>query len=298
MTEPATILDRIVADILKEESGRFSSYDHQSINFGGTTGGKNPGSRPEIDNTLAGHSTAAQAKAHAHAQAHAARPAPLDMTEAFRKSFGIIAEVKRASPSKGLLRDPFDPVAIAKAYQTNGAQAISVITEKHHFMGSPEYLRAIRTAVGLPLLRKDFIIHPCQVQDAHDLGADCILLIAAILTTTQLQLLMSQARALGMSVLVEVHNAGEIEAIRPLCPDMVGINNRDLHDFTVDWQRCLRLKTLLPADCIAIAESGIDSAAKLRVLREHGFAGALIGESLVTQADPGKALRGLVDDQA
>jgi len=226
------------------------------------------------------------------------RAVPLDFAGVLRgKGVRIIAEVKKASPSKGLLCPDFDPLRLAMAYAKGGAAAISVLTEVNYFQGSLDYLAAIRETGGLenmPLLRKDFIFDPYQVYEARAYGADAILLIAAILEDSQLGSLMALARELGMQCLVEVHDEKELARVLRGSAGIIGINNRDLRTFEVDIHTTERLRSLIPPDCLVVSESGISRREDIGKLREWGINAALIGEALVTAADVVTRLRGLV----
>lgn len=206
---------------------------------------------------------------------------------------GVIAEIKKASPSKGILRDPFDPEAIARSYADGGASCLSVLTDEDFFQGDDAHLVAARDASGLPVIRKDFIIDPYQVYEARALGADCILLIVAALSDDQLRELHGLARELGMDVLVEVHDARELERALPLDPDLVGINNRDLRTFTTDTATTLNLRDQVPDDALLVTESGIHSAADVARMRSHGVHAFLVGEAFMTVPEPGDKLREL-----
>lgn len=207
--------------------------------------------------------------------------------------FFLISEIKKASPSKGIIRKNFDPVAIAKAYTEAGTGAISVITEKNFFEGEKENLEKVRTVTEKPLLRKDFIIHPRQVYEAFNLGADMVLLIVACLKDEELKDLYHLILDLGMTPLIEIRNEEELDRILPLSPKLIGVNNRDLKTFEVDIQISLDLKPKIPADINVISESGIFTADHIQLLKDHGFAGALIGESLLRQKDLVKAIKNL-----
>lgn len=206
----------------------------------------------------------------------------------------IIAEIKRASPSKGLIRSDFDPVWIAQRYADAGASALSVLTEEHFFQGSLQYLEAIRAAVSLPLLRKDFTVDPYQLVEARAWGADAVLLIAAILDDAALQELYTAARTIGLDVLVEVHSEDELERVRPLEATLIGVNNRDLRTFVTRLATAEWLRPMMPAGVTAVAESGIETPADIARLRRAGFDVFLIGESLMRAPDPGEALRNLL----
>lgn len=206
----------------------------------------------------------------------------------------IIAEAKKASPSKGVIRADFDSVAIARSYQTGGAQALSVLTDVDFFQGSLAYLPAVRAAVALPVLRKDFIIDPLQIREARAYGADAILLIAAILETAQIEDYLALASELGMDALVEVHDEAEVEKAVAAGSRLIGINNRDLRDFSLDLNTTFRLQKLIPAEIPLVSESGIRDHQDMLRLAEHGIRAALVGETLMRAADPAEALRTLV----
>ena len=205
----------------------------------------------------------------------------------------MIAEVKRASPSKGLLREHFVPAELARSYQAGGAACLSVLTDREFFQGAPEHLRAARAACGLPVLRKDFIFDPYQVQEARAMGADCILLIAACLSVAQMKELESLAASLSMAVLVEVHNAEELEAALELRTPLIGVNNRDLRTFETRLETTLGLLPLIPKDRLVVTESGILSSADVARMRSHGVQVFLVGEAFMRAADPGTALRSM-----
>jgi len=213
--------------------------------------------------------------------------------------FRIIAEVKKASPSKGVIREDFDPVAIARSYDKAGAAAISVLTEEAHFQGRPEYLEAIRPETSAPLLRKDFIVDPVQVWESRVLGADAILLIAAALPNdAELGALGSEASAAGLEVLWEVHDEKDMERVARFEPAVVGINNRDLSTFQVSIDTTRRLLPLVPEGALAVSESGFSTADELRTLSDWGVHAFLIGETLMRARDPGAALRLLLGGEA
>ncbi len=213
-------------------------------------------------------------------------PRPRDFEAALRgPGVALIAEVKRASPSKGLLRHDFDAVGLARAYEANGAVAISVLTDQHFFQGNIGHLQAVRRAVRLPVLRKDFILDPYQVYEARAAGADAVLLIVAALGDTALAELHELARELGMAALVEVHDEAELERALRLSPTLVGINNRDLRTFQVDLNTTARLRPLIPAGTLVVAESGVHTAADVRRLAEMGVDAMLVGEALVRAKD-------------
>jgi indole-3-glycerol phosphate synthase len=203
----------------------------------------------------------------------------------------IIAEAKKASPSKGIIAPDFDPVQIALNYQEGGAQAMSVLTDEDFFQGSLSYIPLIRDAVKLPVLRKEFIIDPLQIQEASVFGADAILLIAAILDRIQLQEFRLQAEELGMDVLVEVHNEQELESTLAAESKLIGINNRNLNDFSVDLDTTFRLQREIPSAIPVVSESGISSRADMLRLKEAGVTAALIGESLMRSRRQGETLQ-------
>jgi indole-3-glycerol phosphate synthase len=206
----------------------------------------------------------------------------------------IIAEIKRASPSAGQIRQDFDPVKIAREYQESGAAALSVITEVQHFYGGLEILASARWNCSLPLLRKDFIIDPYQILEARRAGADAVLLIAALLDATLLKNLRVEAERHGMGALVEVHNELELERTLESGATLIGVNNRDLRTFEVSLEVALNLAGKLPGHVIAVAESGIRSAEDVRRLSNAGYRGFLVGEHLMRAPSPGKALKELI----
>ena len=197
----------------------------------------------------------------------------------------LIAEVKQASPSRGMLRPNFNPVELARTYAEGGAAAISVLTESNYFLGSIEHLAAVKEAVKLPLLRKDFIFDPYQVYESRAHGADALLLIAGILSQGQLKELASLSHGLGLNCLVEVHNEGEVERAVLGEAEIIGINNRDLHTFAVDINTTRRLRPLIPKEKIVVSESGIKSRKDMEKLRRWGVDAVLVGEALVTAND-------------
>jgi indole-3-glycerol phosphate synthase len=227
-----------------------------------------------------------------------AAPPPRDFAGALRAKIAagrpaVIAEIKRASPSKGLLREHFDPAAIARSYAAAGAACLSVLTDREYFQGAPEHLAAARAACVLPVLRKDFIIEPYQVYEARVLGADCILLIAAALAPGDMRGLEQLAQGLGMAVLVEVHDAAELEAALGLRTPLLGINNRDLRSFETRLETTLDLMTRVPADKLVITESGISALADVSRMTAAGVGAFLVGEAFMRAPEPGKALRAL-----
>ena len=207
----------------------------------------------------------------------------------------IIAEVKRASPSKGVICEDFAPRAIARNYQQHGAQAVSVLTDVEFFQGALVHLMMVRQTISLPVLRKDFIIDALQIEEASVHGADAILLIAAILTSSQIADYQQMARELGMDALVEIHNEEELEKVLAAGAELIGINNRNLKDFSVDINTTFRLKRLLPESIPVVSESGLKSAADLALLKENHVCAALIGESLMRAGQESSMLGALRD---
>lgn len=199
----------------------------------------------------------------------------------------VIAEIKKASPSKGVIREHFNPAEIAISYEKAGAACLSVLTDEQYFQGSADYLKQARAACSLPVLRKDFMIDPYQVVEARAMGADCILLIAAALELKQMQLLEDVSHELGMAVLVEVHNGEELDLALQLETPLVGINNRNLRTFDVTLQTTIDLLEKLPDDRFVITESGIFTSEDVALMREHNVNGFLVGEAFMRQDDPG-----------
>ena len=199
--------------------------------------------------------------------------------------FALIAEVKKASPSKGLIRADFDPAGHAAAYQAGGAACLSVLTDAPYFQGHEDYLIAARAACNLPVLRKDFMVDPWQVAEARRIGADAILIIVAALDDMQMAEIEAAARERGMDVLVEVHNEAELERAAQLKSRLIGVNNRDLKRFVTDLATTERLAVLAPAGSLLVSESGISSHGDLQRLAGHGIRTFLVGESLMRQAD-------------
>lgn len=199
----------------------------------------------------------------------------------------VIAEIKKASPSKGVIREDFNPAEIAKSYEQAGAACLSVLTDEQYFQGSAAYLKQARDACSLPVLRKDFMIDPYQVVEARAMGADCILLIAAALELKQMQLLEDISHELGMAVLVEVHNQKELDLALELGTPLVGINNRNLRTFDVTLQTTLDLLKKLPDDRFVITESGIFTPEDVALMRNNNVNGFLVGEAFMRQPDPG-----------
>ena len=202
----------------------------------------------------------------------------------------VIAEIKKASPSKGVLREVFDPSQIAVSYQRGGAACLSVLTDRDFFQGSDDYLRQARGACSLPVIRKDFIVDPYQVVEARAIGADCILLIAACLDDARLTELNALARDLGMDVLVEVHDAGELDRALAVPGRLIGINNRDLRSFHVSLETTLGLLNAIPEDRLLVTESGIHSREDVQRMRMGGVDAFLVGEALMRAGDPGAEL--------
>ena len=205
----------------------------------------------------------------------------------------VIAEVKKASPSKGLLRADFDPAAIARSYEAGGAACLSVLTDRDYFQGAPEHLAQARTACALPALRKDFVIEPWQVYQSRAMGADCILLIAAALAKQDMRGLEGVASALGMAILVEVHNGEELESALTLQTPLLGINNRNLRSFETRLETTLDLLPRVPEGKIVVTESGIATPKDVERLRAQGVGAFLVGEAFMRAPDPGKALHNL-----
>lgn len=209
-------------------------------------------------------------------------------------SLNVIAECKRRSPSRGLLRADYDAGSLAGLYEANGAAAISVLTEPSFFEGSLGDLAAVRARVALPVLRKDFIVDEYQLAEAHAAGADAVLLIVSALDDSSLRMLYDAATALGLAALVEVHSRRELERALRLAPEMIGVNNRDLTTLDVDPVVSLELIDSIPDDTVAVAESGLCRREELDRLRDSGYDAFLVGERLVSAPDPGRALRELL----
>lgn len=205
----------------------------------------------------------------------------------------VIAEAKKASPSKGVMRDPFIPADIARSYEAGGASCLSVLTDADFFQGCEDYLMQARAACALPIIRKDFIVDPYQVYEARAIGADCILLIVAALADSQMADLNSLAQELGMDVLIEVHGAEELARSLPLGNRLVGINNRNLHTFEVSLDNTFDLLASIPDDRIVVTESGIHSRADVQLMRDHRVNSFLVGEAFMRADNPGAKLNEL-----
>ncbi|MBS1227925.1 MAG: trpC [Proteobacteria bacterium] len=227
-----------------------------------------------------------------------AQPAPRDFVGAIRSKIdagqsAVIAEVKQASPSKGLLRADFNPAQIAADYAAHGAACLSVLTDRQFFKGAPEYLQAARAACTLPVLRKDFLVDPYQIFEARAMGADAVLLIAAALDLAALRDFESIALSLGLAVLVEVHNGDELDLALQLCTPLIGINNRNLRTFEVSLQTTIDLLPKIPDGRIVVTESGILAATDVELMRKNHVNAFLVGEAFMRAASPGQALASL-----
>lgn len=210
----------------------------------------------------------------------------------------LIAEVKRASPSAGLIREDFDPVVIAQEYWRGGASCLSVLTDQTYFQGDLRFLSLIKDVVPLPLLRKDFIIDPYQIYEARVAGADAILLIAECLDATQLREFHDLARELGLAVLIELHDPDNLEPVLASGTELIGVNNRDLRTFQVDTQRTLRVREQVPAEKLLVGESGVKDRALVELWEQAGVNAMLVGETLMRQADIQQAVRTLLGHSA
>lgn len=207
------------------------------------------------------------------------------------QQIAVIAEIKKASPSKGLIREDFRPAEHAKDYEANGANCLSVLTDENYFQGSNDYLLEARAACSLPVIRKDFMVDTYQIAESKALGADCILLIVAALSPSNLVELADYAKAIGIDVLVEVHNLEELELALTLETELIGVNNRNLHTFETSLQTSLDLAQKIPEDRVLITESGIHTAADVRAMTEAGIFGFLVGESFMRAPNPGAKLK-------
>lgn len=213
-------------------------------------------------------------------------PPPQPFRSALRRdTIALIAEVKRASPSRGLLIEQFDPIALAKEYQKGGASAISVLTDERYFQGHKSFIQSLKPAIELPVLRKDFIIDEYQVYESRVIGADALLLIISTLSESQFSSLYECAREVGFDVLVEVHTEEDLARANEQGADIIGINNRDLRTFEVSLQHSLKLKRLIHSEAVTVSESGIHTREDVAMLRKAGFDAVLVGEGLVTSSN-------------
>ena len=210
-----------------------------------------------------------------------------------RRQAAVIAEIKKASPSRGVIREDFDPPAIAASYERSGAACLSVLTDVHFFQGSDRYLQMVRAGASLPILRKDFMVEPYQIYESRAIGADCILLIAAILDREALHLLHDLALSLDLDVLVEVHNREELDNALTLSPKLLGINNRNLKTFEVSLNTTLNLLPEIPGEVCVVTESGIHQREDVARMMGQGVYGFLVGEAFMKEPDPGRALKSL-----
>jgi len=260
MTEIPDILKRIVARKREEVSERKQHISHRALQVRAADAGPPRGFAEALQARVAAGNAA------------------------------VIAEIKRASPSKGVIRADFHPADLARSYSRGGAACLSILTDRDFFQGEDQHLIEARAACALPVIRKDFIIDPYQVLEARALGADCILLIAACLDDAALRDLAAQAADLGLDVLIEVHDAKELERALAVPSRLLGINNRDLRSFEVDLQTTLSLKARVPEERLLITESGIHTRDEVALMRTNGIHAFLVGESLMRTPDPGKTL--------
>ena len=225
-------------------------------------------------------------------QSAAEAPSPKDFLGALQASqgIGLIAEIKKASPSKGLIREDFDPPSIAKTYTAHGASCISILTDETFFQGSLSYLQQIRAIVDTPLLRKEFILDTYQIYEARAAGADAVLLIAEILTATELAHFSALAQQLGMVALIELYDPDNLPAVLATGTPLIGVNNRDLRTFEVDLGHTVRLRDQIPENILLVGESGIHSREDALYLQEHGVNAMLVGESLMREENIGYAV--------
>lgn len=207
----------------------------------------------------------------------------------------VIAEIKKASPSKGIIREDFDPVFIAQSYEKAGAACLSVLTDHDFFQGHEDYMKQARSAVSLPVIRKDFMVAPYQIYESRALEADCVLLIAACLSQGQMQDLCGLAMEIGLDVLVEVHNAEELQSALTLDTPLLGINNRDLHSFEVSLENTFSLLNSIPENKLVVTESGIHTREDVQSMRDRGVDAFLVGEAFMRAPDPGSELARLFD---
>jgi indole-3-glycerol phosphate synthase len=212
-----------------------------------------------------------------------------------RRTPAVIAEIKKASPSAGVIREDFDPIKIAREYQDSGAAALSVITEVNHFQGGLENLARVRWNSKIPLLRKDFMVDPYQILEARHAGADAVLLIAALLESFSLKSMREEVERLGMEALIEVHNESELQRTLDAGATLIGVNNRDLRTFQVSLDVSLNLARMIPKGILTVAESGIRTADDIRKLMDAGYRGFLVGEQLMRSPSPGAALAQLMN---
>ena len=208
---------------------------------------------------------------------------------------GIIAEFKRKSPSKGIINDRVDPIKVTEGYQTAGASAVSILTDADFFGGSEKDLMVCRAVLNIPILRKDFVVDRYQLHEAKAIGADLVLLIAACLTPEEVLDLSAEAHAIGLEVLLELHDEDELNHVA-MDVDLVGINNRSLKTFDVDIERSLRMAASIPGNMPKVAESGIDDPAQIRIFKENGYKAFLIGENFMKREDPGRSLKEFIDN--